>query len=188
MDENEQLIEDVIEEVDSEETTTEEPQDTKEEPKVEKQKETPEAKQARLTRELKQLNKKLGVKEESVPSKQKTSGLDEAQLDYLDLKGYSDDDEIAVIQSVVEKTGLSVRDALKDEYVQSKLASLKAAREVKDATPSSTRRSTGASADSVAAAVAKFEKSGIMPDDFDMKIKVIDALAAKTNTNKPSWH
>ena len=68
-----------------------------------------------------------------------------------------------------------------------KLASFKAARDVKAATPSSTRRGGDVSGD-ISAAVAKFEATGVMPDDFELASKVTDAVTAKGNRNKPSWH
>lgn len=169
---------------------TEEVADTVTEPtegaKVEKPKETLEQKEARLTRELKQLHKKLGKDGEPAP-KAKTDGLDDTALDYLDLKGVSEAEDIAIVESIMKKTGMSARDAIKDEYVVAKLAANKQTREVRDATPSSTKRN-GATVDNVAAAVARFEKDGVMPDNFELRNKVVDALVAKDTKNAPSWH
>lgn len=181
------VTEDVVEEIPEETTDNTKTTDTvTEEPKVEKPKESLEQRQARLSRELKQVNKKLGVNEEE--PKAKTGRLDDTALDYLDLKGVSEAEDIKVIQNIVDKTGLTVREALKDEYVVAKLAANKASREVKDATPSATKRSGGNSPDEVSRAVAKFEKDGTMPDNFELRNKVVDALVSKTETNAPSWH
>lgn len=122
----------------------------------------------------------------------KAGELDETALDFLDVKGVTEADDIKVIEDIVKKTGMTVRQALKDEYVVGKLAANKASREVKDATPSSTRRAGGNQGTDLAASVAKYEQSGFdaktLPDDFDLRSKVINAVAAKQNTNKPGWH
>lgn len=142
-----------------------------------------------LKKELADARKAVGVVAGSkeTPSQPKTGELDETQLDYLDLKGISDSEDIAVIQKVIQKTGQTVREALKDDYVLAKLASLKAERAVKTATPGSTRRSGDQSGD-IASAIAKFEATGVMPDDFELASKITDAVVSKGNKNKPSWH
>ena len=91
--------------------------------------------------------KKVEPKVEPVKKEPNTGELDETALDFLDLKGITEDDDIALIENIIAKTGQTVRQALKDEYVVSKLESLKQAREVKAATPSGTKRS-GATGDS----------------------------------------
>lgn len=156
--------------------------------KNQKPPETYEAKLARLERQASQLRKKLG-KDDSKPEPKKsesTSGLDETQLDYLDLKGISDSDEIDIIQKVVAKTGQTVRQALKDDYVIAKLESLRADKSVKNATPSSTKRGGNQSND-VATALAKFEQTGELPNDYALKTQVVNALVDKGNSNKPAW-
>ncbi len=160
------------------------------EPKVEKPKETLQDKKARLQRELKQVSKKLGEDEEEPkqkPSKANTGELDETQLDYLDLKGISDDDEIAVIQKIVQKTGMTVRQALKDEYVVAKLKEIKSEKDVKGATPSATKRSGGGQATDLALALDKYERTGELPSDFALASQVVNAKVDKETTNKPSW-
>ena len=141
-----------------------------------------------LKKELADARKAVGVVvgSKETPSQPKTSELDETQLDYLDLKGITDSEDITVIQKVIQKTGQTVREVLKDDYVVAKLASLKAERDVKSATPSSTRR--GDVSGDISSAVAKFEASGVLPDDFELASKVTDAVTAKGNRNKPSWH
>lgn len=121
-----------------------------------------------------------------------TNGLDETALDYLDVKGVTESEDIRVIEDVVKKTGMTVRQAFKDEYVTAKINANKAAREVKDATPSSTRRTGGNQGSDLSTLVAKYEQSGFdaksLPDDFATRAKVINAVAAKQSTNKPGWH
>src|SRR3990167_6918439 len=82
-----------------------------------------------------------GLKKEPTPVK--TDELSETQLDYLDLKGISDQDDIDLIHNVMKRTGQTIRQALNDDYVVKKLEVNKAQREVKAATPSNTKRAGG---------------------------------------------
>ena len=141
-----------------------------------------------LKKELAEARKAVGVVAGSKETPSPPKGeLDATQLDYLDLKGYTESEDINFIQTVIKKTDQTLREVLKDDYVIAKLASFKAARDVKAATPSSTRRGGDVSGD-ISAAVAKFEATGVMPDDFELASKVTDAVTAKGNRNKPSWH
>lgn len=132
---------------------------------------------------------KISKEAEKIVEKQKKTGdLDETQLDYLDLKGISEEEDIKIIERHVQRTGETVRQALKDDYVQSKLKANKDKRDVSEATPSTNKRGTGSGADTVAVALAKFERDGTLPDDFKLRSAVINAKADKDNPNKPSWH
>lgn len=124
---------------------------------------------------------------EPVKKEATTGALDENALDFLDLKGITDQDEIDLIETVIAKTGQTVRQVLKDEYVSSKLDSMRAQRALKDAMPSNTKRG-GGTTDNLEAAIAKFEKTGELPTDFEMRTKVVDGFVSKSNSNKPSWH
>lgn len=121
--------------------------------------------------------------------KQKTGELDETQLDYLDLKGISESEDIKVLEGIMQKTGMTVRQALKDDYVIKKLEYNKAQREVKEATPSSTRRSSGGGGNDLSLAIAKYEQSGYkeLPSDFALRSAVVNAIADRMNPNKPTW-
>lgn len=138
-----------------------------------------------MRQEIEKLKKAATPKEQSEP---KTGELDETALDYLDLKGITDDDEIDVIRKVMQKTGVTVRNALKDDYVQAKLEKLRADKAVKSATPSSTKRSGGQLGE-VEAAIAKYEQSGgtVLPEDFALRSAVVNALYERKNHNKPAW-
>lgn len=169
------------------EVETEDVEEVQEE-RVETPKETPEARVARLTRQLDKAREKAGIKTEkkSAPIA-KTGDLDETQLDYLDLKGISESEDVSLVEGIVKKTGMTVRQALKDEYVQAKLIANKASREVKSATPSATRRG-GNQTNDIASALAKFEQTGELPDDYTLRSAVVNAKVSSSNTNKPSWH
>src|SRR3990167_6619574 len=133
--------------------------------------------------------KKEPVVPTTVPDKktQKTGELDETTLDYLDLKGITDSEDIDVIQKVVERTGQTVRQVLKDEYVIAKLASQKESREVRAATPSGTKRSGAGQTNDLAIAIANFEKTGVLPSDFTLASAVTNAVANKGDVSKPVW-
>ena len=134
-----------------------------------------------LKREIKTLKKSAESHESS------TGELAESQLEYLELKGISDEDEISVISKFVAKTGQTVRQALKDDYVQTKLNAIKADKSVKNATPGATKRG-GNPTTNVAAAIARFEQTGELPDDFATRTEVINAVTAKGGSSKPPWH
>lgn len=180
--ENEQLIDDVLDDEPLEEV--EETDDTDWKAEAQKLREKAIASRER-TKALKAQVKELTPAK--VEPKVKTDELDEAQLDYLDLKGITDQAEIDIIQKIVAKTGMTVRQALQDDYVTSKLDALRAEKEVKGAIPSSTKRG-GGQVDTLTVAIAKFEKDGSLPDDFKLRSDVVNAIADKNNGNKPSWH
>jgi hypothetical protein len=80
-----------------------------------------------LKREIKTLKKST----ESPKETPTTGELAESQLEFLELKGISDEDEVEVIAKFVAKTGQTVRQALRDDYVQTKLTAIKADKAVK---------------------------------------------------------
>jgi len=138
-----------------------------------------------LKREIKDLKKSKESPATNVAAPN-TGDLDETQLDYLDLKGISDPEDVKIIEDIVKKTGQTVRQALKDEYVVSKLAANKTRREVQDATPSNTRRA-GSQIGDVASATAKFKETGTLPTDRALADAVIDAVTREGNDRLPPW-
>lgn len=118
--------------------------------------------------------------------KTKTGELTETQLDYLDLKGVTESEDVDVIQKVMQRTGQTVRQALGDDYVVQKLAANKAKRDVQGATPSSTKRAGGQVGD-VASAAAKFKETGVLPEDRALANAVVDSIAKAGNDRLPPW-
>ncbi len=182
-----------------EETKAEEPEEVEEEtPEDELSTDTDweaEAKKARgiaqrlrtkLTKATEKKVEKVEPKTEPVKKEPNAGGLDETALDFLDLKGITEDEDIELIENIVAKTGQTVRQALKDEYVVSKLESNKTAREVKNATPSGTKRG-GATGDSLEVAMAKYESTGEYPEDFELRSKVVNKLEEKSSTSVPAY-
>ena len=134
-----------------------------------------------LKQELADTKRAVGI-----ASRTKTGDLDETQLDYLDLKGISEEDDIKILSRHVQRTGETIRQALKDEYVISKLAANTQAREVKGATPSATKRG-GNQVNDIASAVARFDQTGELPSDFKLRSEVVNAISDKGHAKKPSW-
>lgn len=128
----------------------------------------------------------VGAISKEAPSQPSKGELDEAQLDFFELKGY-DEDQVKVFANIMKKTGMSHREVIKDEYAVAKVNAIKQQKEVQAATPSSNRRS-GDQAGDIDSAIAKFEATGVLPDDFELASKITDALVAKGSKNKPSWH
>lgn len=135
------------------------------------------------------LRTKLGLKTEKkeVAAPKPTTGeLDEAQMDFFELKGYSDPDEVEVFANIMKKTGMSHREVLKDEYALSKVTKLREQKAVQAATPSSTKRG-GQSGINLDAAIAKYEQTNELPDDFELRSQVIEARMNKQSTSLPPW-
>jgi len=142
----------------------------------------------RLRTKLTKAEEKKVVVEATKPVKEvpKTGELDETQLDYLDLKGVTDADEIDIIQKVIAKTGQTVRQALKDEYVVSKLDALRKDKEVKGATPSSTKRGGNNATDDENYWFQKYEQDGKLPENMPkgMDIKLVNRKASQGDVRK----
>jgi hypothetical protein len=129
--------------------------------------------------------------EEAVATAQKletTAGeLEAAQLDFFDLKGYTDADEVAIFQNIMKRTGMSHREVIKDEYALSKVEAIRKDKQVKNAMPSSTKRTGQTETNDVDFHLARYEASGELPKDFAMRAKVIEAKAQKSSDTVPPW-
>lgn len=177
----------IVEEVVAEDEPTDE---TVEEPKAEKPKRTPQEELKYFEGRAQRLRKDLGLdKPEAKPEEKATpkGELDNADYALLTAKGIEDEDEVAFAHKTMKKWDMPLREVLRDEDFQTKLKSMRKEKEVKEATPSATKRGGGASND-VETALAKYEQTGKLPDDFKLRSAVINAKEAKENTNKPSWH
>ena len=145
--------------------------------------------QRERTRTLKERLAKL-EKQAFAPPKEvdKTGELDETQLEILELKGITDTEDIDYLKKYMQRNGLTLRETLKDDIALAKLQSQKDKREVKEATPSSTKRSGNSQTSDLSLDIARYEQTGKLPDDFARRSAVINAKVEKENTNKPAWH
>ena len=118
--------------------------------------------------------------------KAKTGELDGAILDFFELKGYEDPDQVDVFTGIMKRTGMSHREVIKDEYALAKVKVIAEKKAVQNATPSNTKRAGGHVGD-VASAVAKFKETGILPEDRQLADAVVDSIAKANNDRLPHW-
>lgn len=141
---------DQIEDVSAEEQLPDE--ETAQEEAEEKPKLTLEQQRGILQRKLTKINKELGVSEEQPkPHKTETKSgeLDYAQLAYLEVKGITEDEQIEFVEKVMKKSGDDLKTVLKDDFVINRLKSIKENKTVKEAIPSSSKRSAPSARDTV---------------------------------------
>lgn len=123
------------------------------------------------------------IKEKTESKKfEKSSSLDYGQLAYLKANNIESDEDISFVEEESEKSGLELKDLLKNEYFQAKLAKRQKEIEVKEATPIGTRRSTSAPRDSV----EYWNKKGELPgwDQRELRIKVVNSRMKKDNPSE----
>lgn len=177
--------ENTAEVVDEVEETQEESTDTPDEVVAEKpQKESDESRRGRLQRELTKLNKKLGIENESKSSKSKKSdGIDYAQEAYLLANGIKEADEIELVQERMSNTGKSLKEVLASKYLQEDLKELRDAKSVKEALPSSSKRSNTSARNTVEYWIGKLDsdKNASLLDIPDVKLRrqVVNARLQK---------
>ncbi len=184
------------EQEEAEDTETE---DTAEEAEPQKRTETPQQKKARLQREMKQLLKKnpelAEETEKEKPSEKQAKKaekesvtLNDTQLDLLEVKGITEDEDIDIITAVMEKTGKPLREVLKDPYVVANLETNKQEREVRDATPGDKKRATNGAFNSVDFWYTKYKQSGELPSGMPkgMAEKVVNKrYEEESSSNNP---
>ncbi len=120
------------------------------------------------------------------PSPTATGELDDTQLDYFDLKGYSEPDEVEVFHKIMLKTGMTAREVLKDEYALAKVKAIQQEKAVKDATPSSTKRYGGQSTDNEDYWFQKYEATGELPKGMPhgMASKLVNRKSAQDDVHR----
>ena len=172
-------VDDTEIELDLEETQEESPAEVV---PVEKPKETPEARLARLRRQTAQLEKHLGITkdkpESNVPSKSNDFGYAEkAFLIANDIKV----DELPMVQELIKKTGMSLEEVISDDYAQAKLKAFRETKASKEAIPTGTKRSSPSIKDSADYWVKKpFNE---VPDE--MRIAVVNKRLELEKSKNP---
>lgn len=157
-----------------------------------KTEETPEARHARLKRQLDQHEKKhkLGSYAEKQPEgdgKQasKQGDFDYGELAYLTAKGIEADEDIALVRQVMSETGKALKDVLGSKYFQAELKQLREDRAAKDAIPAKNGRTGGAARDTVDYWIAKGELPPDTPENKQLRRDVVNAKAkAQTSGTK----
>ena len=104
----------------------------------------------------------------------------------LEVKGITADDEIELFGKWKKDTQRDTRSILNNGIFQSELKALRDKKAQEEATPSS-RRTSQAGEERIDLLVAEYERTKKLPDDFDLRAKVIDVVAEKHSTNTPPW-
>lgn len=158
-----------------------------EEKPAERPKETPEAKLARMKRQVAQLEKHLGVDEKpksESPAPSKSSELGYAEKAYLianDIKV----DEIPLAQELLKKTGMTLDELVTDDYFQAKLKDFRETKASKNAVPSGTKRSSPSPKDSADYWTTKYlSGTPISEVPVEFRTKAIDARVAREKQPK----
>ena len=151
---------------------TEEAEETKEAP-PEKPKETPQEKKARLERQLKRVNKELGIEPEKKEVKaEKKEGLDRIDRTVLRMEKITEPEEIELVEAIMKESGKDVEGVIASKYFQSELKEMREARTTEEATPKGSKRSNQSPKDDVAYWIAK----GELPpaDQVELRRKVVN--------------
>ena len=171
--ENEELNEDVEEDIDLE--LDEEVEDKVE---IKKPTETLEARRSRLTRQLEQTNKKLGVTEEK-EVKQESNNLGESA--YLIANGIKESDEKDLARKLSKETGKDLESLLDSTYFQLELKTLRETKTTEQANPEGSKRSNNSTSDSVEYWIAK----GELPPASEQQLRrdVVNARIKKDDSS-----
>lgn len=163
IDSSETNEEETLEENPVEETTEDVPEEKKTE---EKPQETPEAKHARLRRQLEQHEKKYGF----APPKPKAKTEPQTELSYKDnialINAKVHEDDIDEVIEYAKFKGISVSEALKSSVIKTSLAERSEQRNTAEVTNTSKTRGTS-SRTSAEALISKAEKTGELPDSAE---------------------
>lgn len=148
-----------------------------EEKKEEKPTETPEAKIARLERQLAQARKKIGEPKVTEPSKQNKDELDYGQKAYLRAEGIKTSEEEALVLNVMRQTGKKLEEVLDSKYFQAELNEIRERKASENAIPNGSKRSGQTARDDVAYWLAK----GELPprEEVELRRKVVNAKLAR---------
>jgi len=138
--------------------------------------ETPEARVARLQRQLKRAQKDAGVEIDEAPKKKtsKESGeLDYGQKAFLVANGIKGSEETNLVKEVMSATGKSLDEVLESRHFQAELKGLREDKATKDAIPPGSKRSGQSQANEVEYWIAK----GELPpaDQRELRTKVVNA-------------
>src|SRR3990167_8617089 len=175
--------------VDDVEENNEEVEETTEEPvKAEKPKRTPQEELEYFEGRASRLRKKLGVETKSAEVEKpahagKPNDLDYGQMALLRTEGIKGSGETALFKEIMAETGKGVLDVLDSNYFKSRLTDFREAQASKDAIPKGKNRSGQQGTTDLDVAYAKYKETGKLPESFKDRVAVKNALVAE-ETNK----
>lgn len=143
--------------------------------------ETPEAKVARLKRQLAREERKLNTSPE--PKQETKSGdLDYGQKAYLVANGIKGTDEINLVKQIMKDTGKDLDSIIESRYFQAELKEMRDDKATKEAVPTNTKRSGNSARSSVEYWLAKGE---LPPEDQpELRRQVVNAeIKAQSTAN-----
>lgn len=97
----------------------------------------------------------------------------------LEARGVLEEDDQSFVRKVMEREGLTLQQAMSDEYIKEKLARNKSKRESESAIPSPSKR-TGEGRTEVERLADRFTKTGELPDD----LQKVQAIKKHLQANK----
>ncbi len=150
--------------------------------------ETPEARKARLERQLNQLGKKhpeLFEKKEVKTSSKQSDELDYGKKAFLVANGIKDGAEMKLVKEIAKETGKSLEDVLGSKYFQAELKEMRELNNTSAAIPTGKRTGTSG-VDTVDYWIAK----GELPpkDQVDLRRAVVNARIAKDKSKSPFYN
>lgn len=156
------------------------------EDKAERKPETPEAKRARLTRELDQHNKKHPPTDEPKPKPGDKKGeFDYGQKAFLVASGIKAGPEMELVQQYVKDSGKPIESVLTNKAFMADLKDIRDGEAAGDAIPDKSDRSGNQSKTSVEYWVAKGELPPNTPENQELRRKVVAAKTAKAKGGSP---
>lgn len=126
------------------------------------------------------LKKLQPKKEESKNEPSKPNGLDYGAKAYLKAYGISGSDELALVKQFQDR-GFELDNIVEDDVFTAKLNNLREAKASTNAVPKGTKRSGQPVSNELDEAMAKYNETGELPQDFETRNKLIDKITDKEN-------
>jgi len=113
--------------------------------------------------------------------KPKSDELDYGQKAFLVANDIKAQDEIKLVQAVMKDTGKSLEQVLESKYFQAEIKEMREKKQTDDATPSKSNRSNNSAKNDVEYWIAK----GELPDDVELRRKVVNARIDRDSKKNP---
>lgn len=147
--------------------------------------ETPEARKARLDKQIEQHRAKFphlyedDSKKKSKKEDKKSDDLDYGQKAFLVAKGIESADEVALVKKVMSDTGKTLDEVLESKYFQAEIKEMRDIKAVADATPNGGNRNGSSASNTVEYWIKKGELPPNTPDNVQLRRDVVNARLKK---------